>query len=206
MSANKYYIVWEGHQPGIYDTWEECQRQIQHFSRPKYKSFKGITQEEAERLFSEGAISTSPLGLTVIDRCQEIDLSALAVDASTIGNPGPMEYRGVWVETGDILFSSKIYPVGTNNIGEFLAIVHAMAWMKQHNYIVPIYSDSLTAMYWARKGKPNTKLALSPETKELHNVLQRATNWLSANDLSPYKLMKWETDQWGEIPADYGRK
>ena len=78
--------------------------------------------------------------------------------------------------------------------------------MKQNNYFVPIYTDSLTAQAWIRKKQPNSKLPLTPETQELYHVLQRAVNWLHNNDLSMFTLLKWETELWGEIPADYGRK
>lgn len=202
----KYYIVWEGHQPGIYDTWAECKAQVMHYSRPKYKSFKGITRVEAEELFEHPEAARGEGEPEIVSRSSTIDQSAIAVDASTTGNPGPMEYRGVWVETGDIVFSSKVYPVGTNNIGEFLAIVHAMAWMKQHNYYVPIYTDSMTAQSWVRKHHYKTTLPFEQQTLELYQVLQRAKQWLDENDLSAYSIRKWETKEWGEIPADYGRK
>lgn len=202
----KYYIVWEGHQPGIYDTWAECKAQVMHFSRPKYKSFKGITREEAEEIFRNPDAARAEGEPEILGRSHEVDQSAIAVDASTIGNPGPMEYRGVWVETGDVIFSSKVYPVGTNNIGEFLAIVHAMAWMKQQGYIVPIYTDSMTAQSWVKKHQFKTTLPFDQSTLELYQVLERAKQWLDGNDLSEFSIRKWETKEWGEIPADYGRK
>lgn len=214
MANKKYYIVWSGCHPGVYETWAECQVETKHFSKPIFKSFEGITREEAEQLFQAGPPKTPTRDKAAPSKPRprknpnhpDIIRSALSVDAGTKGNPGPMEYRGVWVETGDILFSSKVYPLGTNNIGEFLAIVHAMAWMQQHNYYVPIYSDSRTAMGWIRKCKHNSKLPLTQETQELYNVLERANHWLLNNDLTPYTLLKWETKIWGEIPADYGRK
>lgn len=202
----KYYIVWAGHHPGVYETWEECQKEIKHFSRPKYKSFKGVTREEAEQLFQNPSLDRAPNDPHIIDSSCTIISEALAVDASTINNPGPMEYRGVWVQSGEVAFSSKVYPKGTNNIGEFLAIVHAMGWMLQHAPIVPIYSDSLTALYWIKKRQWNTQLPHTPETQELFQVLERAKVFLHNTDLSPFTLIKWETDAWGEIPADYGRK
>lgn len=204
--GQKYYIVWEGHQPGIYDTWAECKAQVMHFSRPKYKSFKGISKAQAEEFFNHPEAARGEGEPEILERSSEIDQRAIAVDASTTGNPGPMEYRGVWVETGDVVFSSKVYPIGTNNIGEFLAIVHAMAWMKQQDYIVPIYTDSMTAQSWVRKHQYKTTLPFDQSTLELYQVLERAKRWLDSNDLSLFSIRKWETKAWGEIPADYGRK
>ncbi len=203
---SKYYIVWEGHHPGVYDTWEDCKQEILHFSRPKYKSFKDISREEAEELFNNPQRIRSPRDPLITERSTSIITPALAVDASTIGNPGQMEYRGVWVDSGDIVFSSKIYPLGTNNIGEFLAIVHAMGWMLKKDYIVPVYSDSLTAITWVKKHRYNTQLPHNKETEELFSVLERARLFLENTDLSVFRLIKWDTEMWGEIPADYGRK
>lgn len=42
-----------------------------------------------------------------------------------------MEYRGVYVRTGQELFRIGPYPDGTNNVGEFLALVHALALLKK---------------------------------------------------------------------------
>lgn len=204
--AGKYYIVWEGHTPGVYDSWAECKAQVTHFSRPKYKSFKDISRETAEEYFRNPSSAREEDEPEILSRSEAIDDTAIAVDASTIGNPGPMEYRGVWVATGEVLFSSKVYPVGTNNIGEFLAIVHAMAWMKQNKYIVPIYTDSMTAQSWVRKHQFKTTLPFDQSTLELYQVLERAKQWLDNNDLSAFSIRKWETKLWGEIPADYGRK
>lgn len=209
MQEKKYYIVWEGKTPGVYDSWEECKAEVLGFPKAKYKSFKGISEEEAYRLFDEGPadpVATPRKSKVVQKRSPEIIPDAIAVDASTRHNPGPMEYQGVIVETGDVVFSSKVYPVGTNNIGEFLAIVHAMAWMKQHDYYVPIYSDSRNAISWVEKGVCKTKLERNKVTEELYQHLERAIKWIKSNDLSRYKIIKWKTREWGEIPADYGRK
>ena len=129
---------------------------------------------------------------------------ALCVDAACSGNPGPMEYRGVHLPSGKEVFHYG--PVhGTNNIGEFLGIVHAMALMKQKGVSMPVYSDSRTAIIWVQKGKAKTTLAPTPENQPLLQLVARAENWLRQNGI-PYPLIKWETEQWGEIPADFGRK
>ena len=49
----KYYVVWEGRKPGIYETWEECKAQVHKYSKAKYKSFG--TKELAEIAFSHKA-------------------------------------------------------------------------------------------------------------------------------------------------------
>ena len=138
--------------------------------------------------------------------CQggNIDYNAIAVDAGCSGNPGPMEYRGVYLGNTQQLFHYG--PVhGTNNIGEFLAIVHALALIKQKGLQMKVYSDSYNAILWVRKRQCKTKLARSPQTEGLFQLIARAEQWLVRNpDHAP--VLKWETAQWGEIPADFGRK
>lgn len=130
---------------------------------------------------------------------------AVAVDAACSGNPGPMEYRGIYLRTGKELF--HFGPVhGTNNIGEFLAIVHALALLKQKGLDdMPVYSDSVNAQIWVRKKKCKTTLVRNAETEYLHGLIARAEAWLRNNTFNN-PILKWRTEEWGEIPADFGRK
>lgn len=205
MAKQKYYVVWEGVTPGVYTSWNECQLQIKGFEGAKYKSFE--SKEEAERAYASSpyayigkqAKSSKPKALPA-----DIIRQSLAVDAACSGNPGAMEYRGVYIETGEEIF--HFGPMkGTNNIGEFLAIVHGLAMLKQKNLPMPIYSDSANAISWVKQKKCKTKLPRTAETEELFQIIERAENWLSNNKYST-RIMKWETKEWGEIPADFGRK
>lgn len=135
---------------------------------------------------------------------ENFDMNCLAVDAACSGNPGPMEYRGVYLLTGQEVFHfGPVY--GTNNIGEFLAIVHALALMKQKNISMPVYSDSRNALSWVKQKKCKTKLERTPQTEKLFQMIERAEIWLKENKYTT-PLLKWETDRWGEVPADFGRK
>ena len=130
---------------------------------------------------------------------------AWAVDASCLGNPGPMEYRGVDLATGRQIF--HFGPIqGTNNIGEFLAIVHALALMEQYGFTgYTIYSDSISAQSWVSKCTCKTKLTRTPETEKALELVGRAEQWLRKHDYRT-PIIKWNTKEWGEIPADFGRK
>lgn len=129
---------------------------------------------------------------------------ALCVDAACSGNPGPMEYRGVHLPSGKEVF--HFGPVhGTNNIGEFLAIVHALALLKQKGLSMPVYSDSRTALIWVQKRKCKTTLERNIKTEPLFQLIARAEKWLRENAIT-VPLLKWETEKWGEVPADFGRK
>ena len=207
----KYYVVWKGVQPGIYTSWTDCQLQIKNFKGALYKSFQ--TKEEAEKaletpahLYLNTTVTHTAPSVPADERQlpEGFDLNCLAVDAACSGNPGPMEYRGVYLLTGQEVF--HFGPVhGTNNIGEFLAIVHGLALLKQKGSNIPLYSDSRNALGWVKKKQCKTTLARTPKTEALFQLIERAENWLKNNTYTT-PLRKWETDQWGEVPADFGRK
>ena len=133
------------------------------------------------------------------------DFESISVDAACSGNPGLMEYRGVYTKTGEQIFHQGPFKDGTNNVGEFLALVHGLAFLKQKNSALPVYTDSKTALAWVRGNKANTKLDKTEHNTILFELIQRAEKWLAENEYST-KIMKWETEVWGEIPADFGRK
>lgn len=224
MSKNKssYYVVWSGKQPGIYTSWDECEKQVKGVEGAKYKGFK--TKEEAEEAFLGSPLeyfskavkqAVDKKNILLLPESERPQYPALAVDGACSGNPGKMEYRGVDAATGAEIFHYGPVMGGTNNIGEFLAIVHALALMKQQAMAHPeqaeqfltmrIYSDSKTAQAWVRNRKCKTKLELTEENKTLFNVIQRAENWLQVNTYRN-PIVKWKTEEWGEIPADFGRK
>ena len=131
--------------------------------------------------------------------------NSIAVDAAVSGNPGKMEYRGVDTKTKKELFKQGPFEEGTNNIGEFLAIVHGLAFLKQNNNNRIIYTDSKTAMSWVKKKSCNTKLERNNKNETLFDLVKRAEQWLKTNTYNTI-IVKWETKAWGEIPADFGRK
>lgn len=142
---------------------------------------------------------------TVLPLHPDVKALAWAVDAACSGNPGPMEYRCIDLQTGAQVF--HFGPLhGTNNIGEFLAIVHALALMQQQGITNRvIYSDSYNAILWVNKKQCKTKLAHTPQTANLHNIIARAEHWLQTHPVN-IPVLKWDTQKWGEIPADFGRK
>jgi ribonuclease HI len=206
----KYYVVWKGKRPGIYPNWEECKQEIEGFKQAQYKSFD--TLKEAEAAFNsnyaeyrgkkKGSYDLSPADLI---RIGEPNFHSISVDAASSGNPGIMEYRGVDTKSAKTLFRQGPFKNGTNNIGEFLAIVHALAYLKKRKSDRIIYTDSRTAMSWVRKKSCNTKLERTDKNESLFELVDRAVHWLKKNSYST-PIVKWETKAWGEIPADFGRK
>jgi len=209
MAKKKYYVVWEGHEPGIYDNWPEAQRQVKGFEGARYKSFK--SKEEADDAYygnssdyigKKAKSSSKTINSNFKD---QIIWDSIAVDAACSGNPGLMEYRGVDTKTAMEFFRLGPFRQGTNNVGEFLALVHGLAYLKQKQSTIPIYSDSRTAMAWVRKRKHNSLLKRTAANDKLFVLVERAERWLKANTWEN-QILKWETKTWGEIPADFGRK
>lgn len=212
MAKNKYYVVWKGRNPGVFDNWADCKMQVEGEAGAKYKAFD--TRQEAAEAFEKGygaylkpAVSGArkPAWQQRPAATGGPDPVSLAVDAACSGNPGDMEYRGVYTATGEEIFRVGPLKEGTNNIGEFLAIVHGLALLKQKGSSLPLYSDSRNAMGWVKKKKCKTLLARTPANEPVFDLIARAEKWLNENDYST-PVLKWETAAWGEIPADFGRK
>lgn len=205
-NKQKYYVVWNGRKKGVFSTWKECEQQVSGFDKARYKSFEN--EEEAMLAFSAGAPQRGAFSVkkpVLKNTNTRPIMTSISVDAACAGNPGIMEYQGVETSTGKRIFHGGPYPEGTNNIGEFLAIVHGLSYLKKYNFYLPIYTDSKTAIAWVKKKKANTKIEPSPKNAELLELVKRAETWLQNNSWSN-PILKWETADWGEIPADFGRK
>ena len=217
-------MVFKGVKPGVYDNWDDARLQVENFPGALYKSYpssaeaseafrKGTGTDDLTELRNlvMGAVENRKSGppshasASPIEIHPEIDGDAWAVDASCLGNPGIMEYRGVEVKTGKVIFTVGPFEDATNNIGEFLAIVHAMALMTKQGNWHNIYSDSKTGMAWVRNRMVKTQLKPTEKNKKVFELMARAVAWLQTHHF-PAKVMKWETEKWGEIPADFGRK
>jgi len=206
----KFYVVWEGHQPGVYESWEECKAQINGFPGAEYKSFK--TKQLAEEAYRSN--STEFIGKDIHETTLTEEqlkligdpiLDSISVDAAWNTFTGVVEYQDVNTKTREVLFKKGPFDDGTINIGEFLAIVHALAYCKQKNLNLPIYSDSRNAIKWIRDKEVRTNHPRSDKNTKLFELVDRGLKWLKENEY-PNPLLKWETEAWGENPADFGRK
>ena len=202
MNNKKFYVVWKGNNPGVYFSWTECQNEIKNVKGALYKSFKNL--EEARDAFSNG-YENYKKSKNIKNLDDGPDLNSISVDAASSGNPGLMEYQGVDTKTKEVLFKMGPFKNATNNIGEFLALVHGIAMMENQKKKKIIYSDSITAISWVNKKKCQTKLKRNEENNDVFILIERAILWIKKNNFS-VKIKKWETKLWGEIPADFGRK
>ena len=210
MAKKKFYVVWNGVVPGVYKTWDDCKAQVSGYDGAIYKSFRSFA--DAQKAYEENpwkyvgkeAKNNQSARLNLANN-PAIIKDSLAVDAACSGNPGLLEYRGVYVQTGEQVFHQGVFEHGTNNVGEFLALVHGLALLKNKNSSIPIYSDSVNAIKWIQEKKCRTKLDRVPANKSLFYMIERAEKWLRENTYTTH-IIKWETQDWGEIPADFGRK
>lgn len=201
----KYYVIWSGHKTGVFDSWKEAEKLIKGFQGAQYKSFD--TLNEAEVAFKKNywaSIQPKQVKLKTNSQTKPI-IPSISVDAACSGNPGVLEYQGVNTQTKEKLFSQGPFPQGTVNLGEFLALVHGLAYLKKQDYSIPIYSDSRTAIAWVKKKAIKTTLERNSVNAELFNRIDKALEWLHSNSFTT-PILKWETEDWGENPADYGRK
>lgn len=204
----KFYVVWQGNRTGVFPTWADCKAAIRNYPKAQYKSFPTFNQ--AEEAFKGQYVdyvgkTISSLSPDKLKKIGKPNYNSISVDAASSGNPGIVEYRGVETKSKKQLFHNGPFDYGTNNIGEFLALVHGLALLKKHNSNLILYTDSRIAMGWVKKKKCNSKLPRSARNAKIYELVDRAEKWLKENDYNTV-VVKWETKAWGEIPADFGRK
>ena len=210
MAKKKFYVIWKGNKTGVFTSWNTCKKHIANFKGAQYKSFTSRT--DAEKAFIgryEDYIGKDTkkvkLSKEELKKIGKPIVPSISVDAACSGNPGRLEYKGVATASKKQLFIQGPFAKGTNNIGEFLALVHGLGYLKQQKSNVPIYSDSRIAMSWVKKKQCRTNLPIVEENKALFELIFRAEKWLKENAYTT-QILKWETKAWGEIPADFGRK
>jgi len=207
MSKQKYYVVWKGRKTGIFTSWAECEKHVKGFVAAEYKAFGTLKEAESAYRSKYEAFKgqSSSLGRWKESEKPPI-LPSICVDAACSGSPGKMEYRGVLLDSGKEFFHIGPFPDGTNNVGEFLAIVHALTWLMKHEKRMPVYSDSQNAISWVFTGKCRTQLKHTGRNVPIFMLIKSAENWLAENALLDNAILKWKTELWGENPADFGRK
>ncbi len=210
MAKKKFYVVWDGIENGIFDSWEKCKSVTNNYPQAKYKSFETLEMAEKAYLgsysdFVGRKVSETTLSKGELARIGNPILDSISVDAACSGNPGLMEYRGVYTKTKQQLFIMGPFENGTNNVGEFLALVHGISLLKKKGINLPIYSDSRNAIGWVKQKVCKTNLKKDESNVKLFELISRAEFWLK-NNTYENEILKWETKAWGEIPADFGRK
>ena len=206
-SEKKFYVVWKWKKIWIFDSRDVCKESVNGFSDAKYKWFS--SKEEAELALQEWWERYYEVkNITKKEKIRNEDIpffaESIAVDAACSGNPWEMEYRWIDLQTWEEIFHEK-FKIWTNNIGEFLAIVHGLKYLWNDNRA--IYSDSRIAMSWVNQWKCKTQINADKNSDFWRTLeaIERAENWLKGNWIK-HKILKRNTEDWWEIPADFGRK
>lgn len=135
--------------------------------------------------------------------------SGLVVDASVVkinskNSAGLAEIRGVDISSGKIVFNKSISWRTTNNIAEYLAIYVGFLYVDSLGKDMVIYSDSTNAISWIRNGKCKTGFH-STDPKQQQNIIKAESR--TTSDWKNVKSVRfWNNKEWGENPADFGRK
>jgi ribonuclease HI len=208
VSKSKFYVVWKGRKTGIFTSWDEASAQVHGFTGAQFKSFTTI--EAAKQALAAGAGHTySYIPKPKVQQArllsQAVVLPSYSVDAACSGNPGLLEYRCVDTKSQEEIFRRGPFESGTNNVGEFLAVVETLMLCHEEGTTWPIYSDSVNALNWVKAKKARTNLVQNAQNAQLFLRLQKCEDWLRAHTY-PNTLLKWQTPNWGENPADFGRK
>ena len=206
-SEKKFYVVRKWKKIWIFDSRNECKESVNWFSDAKYKWFSSI--EDAEIALKDWwekyyEVKKAPKKVEIKNEDIPFFAESIAVDAACSGNPGEMEYRGIDLQTWNEIFHEK-FKIWTNNIGEFLAIVHWLNYLWDDDRL--IYSDSRIAISWVNQWKCKTQInaTWSSDFSRTLNAIERAEKWLKENWIK-HKILKRNTEDWWEIPADFGRK
>lgn len=202
----KFYVVWKGRKTGVFSSWEECAAQVQGFTGAQYKSFTSRSLADQALRGKNALHAGKPVASAKRLFAPHSPVSeSYCVDAACSGNPGPLEYRGIDLRNGKEIFRQGPYQHGTNNVGEFLAIVQALRLLEKQHITLMVYSDSSTAIGWVKKKNCNTALVADQQNAPLFKLIDQAEDWLAEHNIAS-RILKWDTQAWGEIPADFNRK
>lgn len=211
-ASSKFYVVWKGHKRGVFASWTECEKQVKGYVGAEFKAFGSLPEARAALAAGYESYRGQPASRGKWKRSpSKPRLPSVSVDAACSGSPGPLEYRGVDTESGRPLFRAGPFREGTNNVGEFLGIVEALRWLVKHGHDWPVYSDSENAISWVKRARANTKLRPTAANRQLFQMMRQAEADLPSllvggEGRARPAILKWETKDWGEIPADFGRK
>lgn len=209
--AQKFYVVWEGRQKGIFTDWDQCKAQIDRFAGARYKSFKSRAEaEEAFRGSSEAAIRRAapvarkysgkgPKTYTAAEVAEFPAHTKIFADGGCEPNPGKAGSGVAVYREGRIaeLWYGLYNPKGTNNTAELHALHQALLMAEreiEQKATVAIFSDSKYAIQcvtqwaagWEKKGwkKPGgdiRNLDLIQPAYALYTKLKRSVKVLHVN-------------------------
>ncbi|MCF7809111.1 MAG: ribonuclease HI [Candidatus Marinimicrobia bacterium] len=145
--AKKIYAIFKGHQPGLYDTWDEASAQVKGFKGAVYKSFS--SREEAILWLRQCVLDEQePVSEQLIDLIKTVDPAEkrdkriiIHTDGGASPNPGKGGYGIVLAHGQHRKELSAGYKLTTNNRMEMMAVIVALRSLKQPSEVT-LFTDS----------------------------------------------------------------
>ncbi|NKF50755.1 ribonuclease HI [Shewanella sp. WXL01] len=202
--AKKFYVVWQGRKPGIYDNWNEAKAQVDKFAGAKYKSFPSFAEakaafgQAADKSIGQASKTVKPSAAKPKAGVSEHQVVlgqydvVLYTDGGCDPNPGQAGSGVAEYQSGVLtnLWYGLYNPNGTNNTAELNALTQALQMAQQasaQGKSVKIFSDSQysincisnwaygwKAKGWTRKGGEIANLELIQQAHELYESLKDA--------------------------------
>lgn len=200
----KYYAVYKGRKPGIYNNWPEAKSQIDGFNGAVYKGF--VTYDEAAGWMKKPVIRKNPAkgalpenhGASGKPKPGEV---TVYTDGGSLGNPGPGGYGAVIMYEGKIIELSGGFRLTTNNRMELTGAIVALQNLPVKEKPVTLYTDSSYVVNgitkgWAKKWRANNwiksdkKPAINPDLwgvlLDLVEVLDITFMWVKGHAGNEY--------------------
>lgn len=171
LSKKKYYAVKIGRSTGIFDTWEDCKKEIEGYSGAIYKSFSNY--EDAERFLNgdeKNELNNSLLKNSIkayVDGSYSKTENKYSYGCVILCDDKTIKFGGV---------DDNIDYVEMKNVaGELLGSIEAIKWAKENNYdSITIYHDYEGIERWANGNwKANKK-----GTIEYVEFIEEYRNWI----------------------------
>lgn len=172
MATKKYYAVASGRVPGIYTTWNDCQKQVIGYKGARYKSFP--TRETAEAYINDAEITTEAEKDVIPNGW------AIYVDGSFLKGRygwGFAAYRdGTLIHTANGADDKEEAAALHNVAGELKATIEAVRWAQEEGFSpITIYHDYAGIAEWALgHWKTNRDL-----TRRYADYISRHLSWVN---------------------------
>ncbi|GGI62845.1 ribonuclease H family protein [Limosilactobacillus caviae] len=193
--AKKYYAVKKGRQPGIYQSWAECQRQVNGYPNAKFKGFATIIGAKQWLNAQEKTVMPIQKSINASDAIYIYTDGGSRNHGNKLGQHVKSDDKAAWaylIQTNDKNYTGTDGELGaTNNKMEITALVYALkklitlnlqnkkiiAILDSHYVLDPIVQGWLTN--WQRCGWVTTSgkpVANQMLWKEIAHLLPRFTD------------------------------
>ncbi len=209
MAKYSCYAVLEGRVPGVYDTWNECSAQVTGYSGAIFKGHICHSSARYEfRLHQRRKIAKFKIRTTPLAKKKKVSTlptsEYIVAGASYDRFNDTLTYRVVMGGTNETLFESEVYSGGNQSLGEYLALIEALKWVREnYKHDIPVLSNSMSAIIWIENKAYKGSLGIHDMDSDLYLELKKAKEYLSDMCQDGYKYslntLKWNNKLLGCI-------